>query len=63
VAEGDYRWARIGQTPDIDVTIVQSDAPLGGLGELAYPPAAAAIASAIAGDTPVTSMPFGTAVG
>ncbi|RDI32206.1 xanthine dehydrogenase family protein molybdopterin-binding subunit [Lentzea flaviverrucosa] len=60
---GDYRWARIGQTPDIDVTIVQSDAPLGGLGELAYPPAAAAIASAIAGDTPVTSMPFGTAVG
>ncbi|SMC81161.1 xanthine dehydrogenase family protein molybdopterin-binding subunit [Lentzea albidocapillata] len=60
---GDYRWARIGQTPDIDVTIVQSNAPLGGLGELAYPPAAAAIASAIAGDTPVTSMPFGTAVG
>ncbi|MCR3750376.1 xanthine dehydrogenase family protein molybdopterin-binding subunit [Lentzea californiensis] len=60
---GDYRWARIGQTPDIDVTIVRSDAPLGGLGELAYPPAAAAIASAIAGDTPVTSMPFGTAVG
>lgn len=60
---GDYRWARIGQTPDIDVTIVQSDAPLGGLGELAYPPAAAAIASAVAGDTPVTSMPFGTAVG
>jgi isoquinoline 1-oxidoreductase beta subunit len=60
---GDYRWARIGHTPDIDVTIVQSNAPLGGLGELAYPPAAAAIASAIAGDTPVTSMPFGTAVG
>ncbi|WP_439658797.1 molybdopterin cofactor-binding domain-containing protein [Lentzea sp. HUAS TT2] len=60
---GDYRWARIGQTPDIDVTIVQSDAPLGGLGELAYPPAAAAIAAAVAGDTPVTGMPFGADVG
>ncbi|WP_189153169.1 xanthine dehydrogenase family protein molybdopterin-binding subunit [Lentzea pudingi] len=60
---GDYRWARIGQTPEIDVTIVQSDSPLGGLGELAYPPAAAAIAAAMAGDTPVTSMPFGTDVG
>ncbi|MET9229960.1 molybdopterin cofactor-binding domain-containing protein [Lentzea sp. NPDC003310] len=60
---GDYRWARITHTPDIDVTIVPSTAPLGGLGELAYPPAAAAIASAIAGDTPVTSMPFGADVG
>ncbi|MGW6441757.1 molybdopterin cofactor-binding domain-containing protein [Lentzea sp. NPDC055074] len=60
---GDYRWARIGQTPEIDVTIVPSTAPLGGLGELAYPPAAAAIASAMAGDTPVTSMPFGADVG
>ncbi|MFJ5986936.1 molybdopterin cofactor-binding domain-containing protein [Lentzea sp. NPDC092896] len=60
---GDYRWARINQTPDIDVTIVPSTAPLGGLGELAYPPAAAAIAAALAGDTPVTGMPFGTDVG
>ncbi|MFD4635893.1 molybdopterin cofactor-binding domain-containing protein [Lentzea sp. NPDC058436] len=60
---GDYRWARIGQVPDIDVTIVPSTAPLGGLGELAYPPAAAAIAAAIGGDTPVTGMPFGTGVG
>ncbi|SES30295.1 xanthine dehydrogenase family protein molybdopterin-binding subunit [Lentzea albida] len=60
---GDYRWARIGQTPDVDVTIVPSTAPLGGLGELAYPPAAAAIAAAISGDTPVTGMPFGADVG
>ncbi|SEQ91823.1 isoquinoline 1-oxidoreductase, beta subunit [Lentzea xinjiangensis] len=60
---GDYRWARIGQTPDVDVTIVPSNAPLGGLGELAYPPAAAAIAAALAGGTPVTGMPFGTDVG
>ncbi|MCG8922590.1 molybdopterin cofactor-binding domain-containing protein [Lentzea sp. CC55] len=60
---GDYAWARIGQTPEIDVTIVQSNAPLGGLGELAYPPAAAAIAAALAGGGPVTGMPFGTDVG
>ncbi|HUQ56971.1 xanthine dehydrogenase family protein molybdopterin-binding subunit [Lentzea sp.] len=60
---GDYRWARIGQVPDVDVTIVQSNAPLGGLGELAYPPAAAAIAAALANGGTVTGMPFGTDVG
>ncbi|MFD5827218.1 molybdopterin cofactor-binding domain-containing protein [Lentzea sp. NPDC060358] len=60
---GDYRWARIGGVPDVEVTIVPSDAPLGGLGELAYPPAAAAIASALAAGGQVTGMPFGTGVG
>ncbi|GHH28026.1 aldehyde dehydrogenase [Lentzea cavernae] len=60
---GDYKWARLGQTPDIDVTIVPSTTPLGGLGELAYPPAVAAIAAALAGDAPVTGMPFGVDVG
>ncbi|MGZ3147147.1 molybdopterin cofactor-binding domain-containing protein [Lentzea chajnantorensis] len=60
---GDYRWARIGQAPDVDVTIVQSNAPLGGLGELAYPPAAAAVSAALAAGGPVTGMPFGTDVG
>ncbi|WP_285634525.1 molybdopterin cofactor-binding domain-containing protein [Lentzea sp. NBRC 102530] len=60
---GDFTWARIDQSPDVDVTIVPSDAPLGGLGELAYPPAAAAISAALAGDTPVTGMPIGTDVG
>ncbi|KOV87266.1 hypothetical protein ADL03_07455 [Nocardia sp. NRRL S-836] len=60
---GDYRWARIGQTPDVDVAVVQTNAPLGGLGELAYPPAAAAISAALAGGSPVTGLPFGTDVG
>ncbi|MGI5498890.1 molybdopterin cofactor-binding domain-containing protein [Lentzea sp. CA-135723] len=60
---GDFTWARITQSPDIDVVIVPSDAPLGGLGELAYPPAASAIAAALSGDTPVTGMPIGTGVG
>jgi isoquinoline 1-oxidoreductase beta subunit len=57
----DYAWVRIDRAPDIDVVIVPSDAPIGGLGELAYPPAAAAIASAT-GQT-VTGMPVGVEVG
>jgi isoquinoline 1-oxidoreductase beta subunit len=57
----DYAWARIDRAPDIDVVIVPSDAPIGGLGELAYPPTAAAIASAT-GQT-VTGMPVGVEVG
>ncbi|MEU0881942.1 molybdopterin cofactor-binding domain-containing protein [Lentzea sp. NPDC005914] len=40
---GDYPWARIGDTPEINVVVVASDAPVGGLGELAYPAAAAAL--------------------
>jgi isoquinoline 1-oxidoreductase subunit beta len=60
----DYAWARIDDCPDIDVVIVPSQAPIGGLGELAYPPAAAAIASALAhGGDPVTGMPYGIPVG
>jgi isoquinoline 1-oxidoreductase beta subunit len=61
----DYAWARIDRAPEIDVVLVPSDAPLGGLGELAYPPAAAAIASAVAAATgrPVTGMPVTEDVG
>ncbi|MGW6933982.1 molybdopterin cofactor-binding domain-containing protein [Lentzea sp. NPDC054927] len=40
---GDYPWARIGDTPEITVVVMASDAPVGGLGELAYPAAAAAL--------------------
>ncbi|MFJ6671753.1 molybdopterin cofactor-binding domain-containing protein [Actinosynnema sp. NPDC091369] len=57
----DYAWARIDQAPDVDVVLVPSDAPIGGLGELAYPPAAAAIASATG--RPVVGMPVGVEVG
>ncbi|MFF0380134.1 molybdopterin cofactor-binding domain-containing protein [Actinoplanes missouriensis] len=60
----DYAWARIGDCPEIDVILVPSHAPIGGLGELAYPPAAAAIASALAaGGDPVEGMPYGIGVG
>ncbi|MEV6303336.1 molybdopterin cofactor-binding domain-containing protein [Actinoplanes sp. NPDC051861] len=60
----DYAWARITDCPAVDVVIVDSDAPIGGLGELAYPPAAAAIAAALsAGGEPVTGMPYAVPVG
>ncbi|MFF0310483.1 molybdopterin cofactor-binding domain-containing protein [Streptosporangium sp. NPDC004379] len=61
----DYPWARIGQVPRIDVTVLPSSAPPGGLGELAYPPASAAVASAVAAATgrPVTGMPVTGDVG
>ncbi|MEU4689233.1 molybdopterin cofactor-binding domain-containing protein [Actinoplanes sp. NPDC023714] len=60
----DYAWARIGDCPEIEVVLVPSEAPIGGLGELAYPPAAAAIASALAaGGDPVEGMPYGVPVG
>jgi isoquinoline 1-oxidoreductase beta subunit len=53
--------------PDVqrvfEVIVVPSEAPIGGLGELAYPPAAAAIASALAAAAPVTGMPYGVPVG
>ncbi|AXB42833.1 xanthine dehydrogenase family protein molybdopterin-binding subunit [Amycolatopsis albispora] len=55
----DYAWARIDRAPEIDVVIVDSGEAPGGLGELAYPPASAAIASAVAALTgvPVHGMP------
>ncbi|MGX7828122.1 molybdopterin cofactor-binding domain-containing protein [Actinokineospora sp. 24-640] len=61
----DYAWPRIDQAPDIEVIAVDSGARIGGLGELAYPPAAAAMATAwsMARGEPVTGMPVGTTVG
>ncbi|GIE33655.1 aldehyde dehydrogenase [Actinoplanes italicus] len=59
----DYAWARITDCPEIEVIVVPSEAPIGGLGELAFPPAAAAIASALAAGAPVTGMPVGVPVG
>ncbi|QFU90407.1 xanthine dehydrogenase family protein molybdopterin-binding subunit [Amycolatopsis sp. YIM 10] len=55
----DYAWARIDRAPEIDVVIVDSGEAVGGLGELAYPPASAAMASAVAALTgvPVAGMP------
>ncbi|MFC4066455.1 xanthine dehydrogenase family protein molybdopterin-binding subunit [Actinoplanes subglobosus] len=59
----DFAWARITDCPEIEVIVVPSEAPIGGLGELAYPPAAAAIASALAATEPVSGMPYGVPVG
>ncbi len=43
----DYEMLRMADTPEIDVHLVESDNPLGGLGEPATPPVAAAVANAL----------------
>jgi isoquinoline 1-oxidoreductase subunit beta len=43
----DYRVLRVHETPEIDVHIIPSDAPPGGVGETGVPPVAPAICNAI----------------
>jgi len=43
----DYEMLRMADTPEIDVRLVESDNPPGGLGEPATPPVAAALANAL----------------
>ena len=43
----DYRVLRLNETPDIDIHIIPSDAPPGGIGETGVPPVAPAICNAI----------------
>jgi isoquinoline 1-oxidoreductase beta subunit len=57
----DYAWVRIDRAPEVDVVLVPSDAPIGGLGELTYPPAAAALA--VASGHELTGMPLGVEIG
>lgn len=43
----DYRMVTLAECPEIDVHIVESDAPLGGAGEPGVPPVAPAVANAV----------------
>lgn len=43
----DYRVIKLDETPIIDIAFIESDAPLGGLGEPGVPPVAPALANAI----------------
>lgn len=43
----DYEMVRLAQCPEIDITIVESDAPLGGAGEPGVPPLAPALTNAV----------------
>ena len=43
----DYRVLRVHETPEIDIHIIPSDAPPGGIGETGVPPVAPAICNAI----------------
>ncbi len=55
-----YPLLTLAQTPKIEVAILQSDAPVGGVGEEAVPPVGAAVANAIFAATGqrLRSMPF-----
>jgi len=43
----DYRVLRLNETPEIDIHIIPSDAPPGGIGETGVPPVAPAVCNAI----------------
>ena len=43
----DYRWMRMGETPEMHIEFIQNDLPPRGLGEPPLPPAAPALANAI----------------
>ena len=43
----DYRMLKLDEAPEIDVHIVESNAPLAGVGELGVPPIAPAVANAV----------------
>ena len=43
----DYQMLRLSEAPEIHVTIVNSDGPMGGAGEPGTPPIAPAVANAI----------------
>jgi isoquinoline 1-oxidoreductase beta subunit len=55
-----YPLLKLAQTPKIEVSILQSDAPVGGVGEEGVPPVAAAVANALFSATGVRlrSMPL-----
>jgi isoquinoline 1-oxidoreductase beta subunit len=55
----DYKWLRMRDTPaDIRVHLVRSDDRVGGVGELGYPTAAAALSNALARATGVMPTRF-----
>ena len=55
-----YRMLKLKESPVIDTTIIESGAPIGGIGEPGLPPIAPAVANAIAKltGTRLRSMPF-----
>lgn len=58
----DYPILKLAEAPAIDVTFIESGAPMGGLGEPGTPPAAPALANALFAATGkrIRQLPFGT---
>ncbi len=44
---GDYQLLRMSEAPDFEVHIVESDGPIGGMGEKGLPPVAPLVANAV----------------
>jgi len=44
---GDYQLLRMSEAPEVEVHIIDSDAPIGGMGETSLPPIAPAVAGAV----------------
>jgi isoquinoline 1-oxidoreductase subunit beta len=61
----DYPILRMNEVPAIDITFIDSDGPLGGLGEVGLPPVAPALANAIYAATGrrVRSLPIRSGLG
>ncbi|MEO6033348.1 MAG: aldehyde oxidase, partial [Burkholderiaceae bacterium] len=61
----DYPILRMPQVPVIDVSFVESDGPLGGLGEVGLPPVAPALVNAVfaASGKRVRGLPVAAGVG
>jgi isoquinoline 1-oxidoreductase beta subunit len=57
----DYRVLRLNETPELDIHIIPSDAPPGGIGETGVPPVAPAVCNAIFAATGkrLRSLPIG----
>lgn len=44
---GDYQLLRMSEAPDVEVHIVESDGPIGEMGETGLPPVAPVVANAV----------------
>ncbi len=44
---GEYDWLRLNEMPELEIYVMDSGGPFGGMGEVGYPPSPAALANAV----------------